>query len=203
MPNPYSNRPIVPPGFPPIGMAHVSPQKRPALSPREYQARLDRLRVQDCLWARMGVTQIARHLGKDKAWVSRTIQRLQNEQATAYRTPREAELIGEHMGQLDSLLADTMAAVRRGEKGKTQLAAIRTAADLLRQKGEYQMSVGFVQNRERGAKGGKEMSEPERWKLITEQLPPSAIEAIKRITSVVSPWKKALRERRAAAAKAN
>ena len=107
------------------------------------------------------------------------------------------------MGQLDSLLADTMAAVRRGEKGKAQLAAIRTAADLLRQKGEYQMSVGFVQNREREAKGGTDQTELERWNAITEQLPPSAIEAIKRITSVVSPWKKALKERRAAAARAN
>ena len=71
------------------------------MSPREYAARLDLLRVQDCLWARMKPTAIARKLGKDKAWVSRAIARIREEQATAFQSPTERELTKEHLAQLD------------------------------------------------------------------------------------------------------
>ena len=81
------------------------------MSPREYQARIDRLKVQDCLWARMKPSEIARSLGKDKAWVSRTIQRLEKERETVYRSPKAETLIEENIEQLDSLLARAFAAV--------------------------------------------------------------------------------------------
>ena len=69
----------------------------------------------------MKPSEIARHLGKDKAWVSRTIQRLENERGTVYRSPKAEELIEENMGQLDSLLARAFAALRRDSTGTERI----------------------------------------------------------------------------------
>lgn len=156
------------------------------MSPREYQARLDLLRVQDCVWARMKPAEIARKLGKDKAWVSRAIQKLETERASAYRSAEERDLIGENLRQLDSLLAKALAAAHGGKDAKTQLAALRTAADVLRQKADYEMAVGLVQgHRERGSGGTGGFVERERtaravefYECVQEELPQSAVAAI-------------------------
>lgn len=162
-------------GNPPVGMAHVSPRQRPSTLPREYAARLDRLRVQDCIWARMKPAEIARQLGKDKAWVTRTIQGLETEGETAYRSPKEMELVGGNLAQLDSLLASALSIGHRQKDAKTRIAAIRVAADLLRQKSEYEIAVGFVHKREARADGdGQGMTV----KMIHEEIPESAVMAI-------------------------
>ncbi len=180
MPNPYSNRPIVPPGYrePFTGAVYARPAKRPSMSPREYQAWLDRLKVQDCLWARMKPSEIARSLGKDKAWVSRTIQRLEKERQTVYRSPKAEALIDENMAQLDSLLARAFAAVRSESKSKGQLAALRTAADIVRQKAEYEMAVGRVERGVRSAQLEAETRDAELAEYAQENLPLSAVTAI-------------------------
>lgn len=202
MDSPYSNRPVVPKGYRPFGMAQVSPRKRPSMSPREYQAWLDRLNVQDCLWARMKPSEIARHLGKDKAWVSRTIQRLEKERETVYRSPKAAELIEENMGQLDSLLARAYAAMRRDSTAKGQLSAIRTAADVLRQKAEYQMAVGLVQRRERAENGGEESQDEALMEYVQEHLPLGAVTAIIEKLALSEEERKQEQEKRQAKARA-
>lgn len=147
------------------------------MSPREYQARIDLLRVQDYLWARMKPADIARKLGKDKAWVTRAIQKLESERATAYRSPEERQLISENVRQLESLLAKALAISHGGSDVKTQLAAIRTAADVIRQKSEYEMVVGFVQRRgEQGAGDAeKDRQDAESWRSLRETHPPEAV----------------------------
>lgn len=127
------------------GMSHISPRKRPSESPRAYAARLDLMHVQDCLWARMRPSEIARKLGKDPGWVSRAIQKLESERETAFRSPAEEELIQHNLGQLDSILAKAFALAHGETDPKTQLTALKTAADVLRQKTEYEMSIGSVQ----------------------------------------------------------
>ena len=145
------------------------------MSPREYQARLDLLRVQDCLWARMKPAEIARKLGKDKAWVSRAIQRLETERATEYRSPREAELIGDNVRQLESLLSSALAVAQREKDAKTHLAAIRTAADLLRQKADYEISVGFVQKHDARENAESRNASVELLHYVKEELPEDAV----------------------------
>lgn len=144
------------------------------MSPREYAARLDLLRVQDCLWARMKPTAIARKLGKDKAWVSRAIARIRDEQATGFQSPTERELTTEHLAQLDSLIAKAIAETEG--TGKARLAALRVAMEALRQKSDYQLAIGLVQRREPKPKegGGLGMS----LESLREELPESAVRAI-------------------------
>jgi hypothetical protein len=126
----------------------------------------------------MKPAEIARKLGKDKAWVSRTIARLETEQATDYRSPKEAELVGENLRQLESLLASALAAAQREKDGKTHLAALRTAADLLRQKTEYEITVGHIQRREKREDVEKSEVATEFYEGIQEDLPESAVMAI-------------------------
>ena len=80
-------------------------QKRPSISPRKYAAKIDLLRVQDCLAARMKPCEIARHLGKDKAWVSRAIRKLLSEKETAYFTNAERAALEENNRDFDRLIA--------------------------------------------------------------------------------------------------
>jgi len=93
----------------------------------------------------MRPSEIARKLGKDPGWVSRAIQKLESERETAFRSPAEEELIQHNLGQLDSILAKAFALAHGETDPKTQLTALKTAADVLRQKTEYEMSIGSVQ----------------------------------------------------------
>lgn len=163
------------PRNPPVGMSRVTPRQRPSMSPREYQARLDLLHVQDCLWARMKPAEISRKLGKDKAWVSRAIQRLETERQTEYRSPREADLIGDNLRQLESLLSGALAVAQREKDAKTHLAALRTAADLLRQKSEYQITIGYVCQRDAREDAEKQRKQRELNEYVQEHLPEEAV----------------------------
>ena len=106
------------------------------------------MKVQDCLWQRMKPSQIARHLGKDKAWVSRAIRKLEDERATACHTPEESQLVRKNIAQLESLVATAMRIAGEQKDSRGRLAAIRTAAEVLRQRNEYQIAVGHVQRRD-------------------------------------------------------
>lgn len=128
--------------------SHSPPkQKRPSVSPRKYEATLDLLRVQDCLAARMRPCEIARHLGKDPAWVSRTVRKLLSEKATAYATDAERATLEEMRRDYDRLIATAMEMKETGsDKGK--LAAIQTASAALRAKHDFLIKTGLVQLRD-------------------------------------------------------
>ena len=117
------------------------------MSPREYAAKIDLLRVQDCLAARMKPCEIARHLGKDKAWVSRTIRKLLAEKATAYASISERATLEEMRRDFDRLISTAM---ELGETGsdKAKLAAIQAAGIVLRAKQDFLVKTGQIQIRD-------------------------------------------------------
>lgn len=97
--------------------------------------------------ARMTVSEIARRMKKDKSWVSRTIKKLQMERTTEHQSPKERELVVRNHAILESLLSKALTASERGT-AKEKLAGAKLALDVMRQKSEYELSVGLVQHRD-------------------------------------------------------
>lgn len=153
-------------------LSRITPSKRPAISPRAYKANLDRLKVQDCVFARMRPSEIARHLGKDKGWVSRVIKSLEKDKATTFRRPEELPLVRDNLARLESLLAKAMRLVNVERDSKRKLAAMRVASDMVRQLGEYQIAIGLVGRRDRKSSVHRLGELPEG---ISEELPFEAV----------------------------
>ena len=128
--------------MPHTGLATISPSQRPSQSPRDYQARLDRLRVRDYVAARMGVAEIARRMRKDKAWVSRTIRKLREENQDFLETAEGQQLVHENLSYFESLVAKARGEVERASSRAEAIAALRVAGNLLQQKANYELVTG-------------------------------------------------------------
>lgn len=87
--------------------------------------------------------EIARRMGKDPAWVSRSIRIVQDDFTTVYQRPEEKEMADDHLARLESLYAKAMRIAEDGE-GMAQAAAIRTAAAIMRDKMQFLQFVGLV-----------------------------------------------------------
>lgn len=96
--------------------------------------------------------EIAQIMGKDAAWVSRTIREIQADFATVHATPNESAIIRENLARWESLLADALRNLQNST-GYARISALRVAAEIHRQKAEYQISVGWVANRRYGDVG--------------------------------------------------
>lgn len=114
------------------------------MSPRSYQARVDLCRVWDLMLQGRSQAEIARIMGKDAAWVSRSVKRLQADTSLAFHRPKESEMANEHLARLESLYSKALAMVEDSE-GMAQVAAIRTAGTLLREKMQFLQFVGLMQ----------------------------------------------------------
>ena len=114
------------------------------MSPRQYAARIELLRVQDCIAARMTPAEIARHLKKDRAWVSRAIRKLQAERRAAYSTDAEQAAIDETNRDFDRLLIAAMAIHESAGATSKGLAAIRAAGEALQEKVRFQLATGQI-----------------------------------------------------------
>lgn len=112
------------------------------MSPREYNALLDRLRVKDYVAARMTVSEIARRMRKDSAWVSRTIRRLREESIGFIGTPAGQLLVHENIQQYESLVAKALGEVEKASNAAERNAALRVAGNLLRSKSDYELATG-------------------------------------------------------------
>jgi hypothetical protein len=128
--------------MPRTGLSNISPSQRPAQCPRDYQAMLDRLRVRDYVASRMTVSEIARRMRKDKAWVSRAIRTLREESQCFADSPEGQATIQENIRRFESLVANALGEVERASSVAERVAAIRVAGNLVRQKGEYEMVTG-------------------------------------------------------------
>jgi DNA-binding MarR family transcriptional regulator len=128
--------------MPRTGLATITRTQRPSQSPRDYQARLDRLRVKDYVAARMSVTEIARRMRKDKAWVSRTIRQLREENQGFIETTEGRKLVEENLADFESLVARARAEVERAPTPIAAIAALRVAGNLLQQKANYELVTG-------------------------------------------------------------
>lgn len=126
------------------------PRKRAAgMSPRSYQALLDRCQLWDLVCMRTPQVEIAQIMRKDAAWVSRTIREIQADFATVHATPNESATIRENIARWESLFAEALRNLRNSS-GYSRISALRVAAEIHRQKAEYQISVGWVANRRYG-----------------------------------------------------
>lgn len=119
------------------------------LSPRAYQALLDRRKLWQLVCMETPQVQIAQMMGKDPAWVSRTVQEIKADFSTVHATPNESSIIRENLAQWESLLAEALRNVHNST-GYSRISALRAAAEIHRQKAEYEISVGWVVNRRYG-----------------------------------------------------
>lgn len=128
--------------MPRSGLAAITPSQRPSQSPREYQARLDRLRVRDYVAARMGVTEIARRMKKDKGWVCRAIRQLRVENQDFLETAEGQRLIQDNLSYFESLVAKARGEVEKASNPAEAIAALKAAGNLLQQKANYELVTG-------------------------------------------------------------
>ena len=82
-------------------------------------------------------------MGKDAAWVCRTVKKLQEDGSLVFHRPKESEMVDEHLARLESLFSKALAMVENCE-GMAQVAAIRTASTLLRDKRDFLQFVGLM-----------------------------------------------------------
>lgn len=90
--------------------------------------------------------EIAAEMGKDAAWVSRSIRRIQEDFSTLYGTPDEKRLVRENIARLQNLYAAALKEAFSSD-GFKRISALRLAAEIQRQLNEYQVTVGWVGNR--------------------------------------------------------
>lgn len=86
---------------------------------------------------------IARLMSKDAAWVCRTVKKLQTDTSPIFNRPKEEEMVDEHLARLESLYSKALTMIEDSE-GMAQVAAIRTASTLLRDKRDFLEFVGLV-----------------------------------------------------------
>src|SRR5258705_13973249 len=83
------------------------PRKQVAgMSPRAYQALLDRCELWDLVCRRTPQAEIAQIMGKDPAWVSRTVKQIQADFSTVQATPNESGIIQENLVRWETIYAD-------------------------------------------------------------------------------------------------
>src|SRR4051812_10789641 len=97
------------------------------LSPRAYQALLDRRKLWDLVCMQTPQVQIAQMMGKDPAWVSRTIQEIQADFTTVHATPNESAIIRANIARWESLLAEALKNIHTSA-GFARISALRAAA---------------------------------------------------------------------------
>ncbi len=113
------------------------------LSPRALEARRDLLRVHDLLMTGRKQSEIAAAMGKDPAWVSRTIRRIQQDPVLLYSSPNIQTVVQDQLASLDALIRVSLDHVG-ATHGSTKTGALRLAADLLKEKNSYLEKVGML-----------------------------------------------------------
>jgi hypothetical protein len=143
------------------------------MSPRAYQALLDRCDLWDLVCRRTTQAEIAQIMGKDPAWVSRTLKQIQADFSTVQATPNESGIIRENLVRWETIYADArrLAAV---SEGFNRISALRVCAEVLRHKAEYEVTVGWVANRRSDANGARGPT----WEEVSESVSQEDLETI-------------------------
>jgi len=118
------------------------------MSNREYETRRDLLELHTLLDSGMRPVDIAREMGKDPAWVSRSTRRLRQDPTLAFRTPQEGEVIVQTEARMELLYQQTFREAMSCT-GQARVAAIRVAGSMLRQLTDYRVRVGLLEERKR------------------------------------------------------
>jgi len=115
---------------------------------RAYETRRDLLELHTLLDSGMRPVDIAREMGKDPAWVSRSTRRLRQDPTLAFRTPQEGEVIVQTEARLELLYQQAFRAAMSCT-GQARIAAVRVAGSMLRQLTDYRVRVGLLEERKR------------------------------------------------------
>ena len=87
--------------------------------------------------------EIAHELGKDPAWVSRSIKEINTDFSKAFTTPEESRLISERLLKLHTLYSEAMNTAH-ASSGHVRISALRLASEILHQEASFEMAVGLV-----------------------------------------------------------
>ena len=125
-------------------LAQTAPNRRPqAFSPRAYQARLDLCHVYDFLSQGKRPAEIARAMGKDPAWVSRAIKKLQQDPSTIFETPTQKRAIQEQLARFELLRSKALCLAGSTDENK-QLQAIRLANSIIADEQKFLQYIGVI-----------------------------------------------------------
>jgi hypothetical protein len=94
-------------------------KRRAGLTPRAYQARLDLCRLRNLVCMRKSQAEIAQTMGKDPAWVSRSIKRMHSDFSILHATPDENRLIWENLSVLAVKKPGRRVPPRSAREGRT------------------------------------------------------------------------------------
>ena len=84
-------------------------------------------------------------MGKDPAWLSRTIRELQADFATVHATPNESGIIRENLARWESLLAEALRNLHNSTCSAL-VSALRLAAEIQLLSSDYHIIVVLVGN---------------------------------------------------------
>jgi len=125
-------------------MAHITPKKRPdTITPRAFQKRLDLCKLWGLVCRGKTQAEIAQEMGKDPAWVSRSIKEITADFSKAFATPEESRLISERLLKLHTLYSEALNTAL-ASSGHVRIGALRLASEILHQEASFEMAVGLV-----------------------------------------------------------
>ena len=120
-----------------------TPQKRRTLSLRAVNARRDLLKVHDLILLGKKQCEIAAMLGKDAAWVSRTVRSIHQDPALIYSAPDTQSAVSEQLAGHEALIRMAMEHAGKSDGGN-KTAALRLVADMHQRRGEFLEKVGIL-----------------------------------------------------------
>lgn len=142
-----------------IPHSHDSPERRRAnisalpsprrsrvaggLSPRAYQARVDASRLWDLKLQGRSSAEISRMMGKDPAWVCRTLKKIESDFSAVFHRPKEAEFVNDHLAKMDLVFSKALK-VAEDTEGMAKVAALRTVNTILQNRMQFLQHVGMV-----------------------------------------------------------
>jgi hypothetical protein len=119
----------------------------------------------DLVCRRTPQAKIAQIMGKDPAWVSRTVKQIQADFSTVQATPNESGIIRENLVRWETIYADARRVAAVSE-GFARISALRVCAEVLRNKAEYEVTVGWVANRRADKNGARGPT----WEEVNESI---------------------------------
>lgn len=120
-------------------------QQRFGITQREYQAREDLLELHALLDSGLKPAQIARIMGKDPAWVSRSTRRLREDPALAFRSPVEGEIILQSLMRQETIYRQAMRGASECE-GSAKASLLKVATSVTKQTIDYSFRVGILEH---------------------------------------------------------
>lgn len=125
-------------------------RQRCGISQREYETREDMLELRALVDSGLRPAQIAREMGKDPAWVSRSIPRLRSDPALAFRAPVEGAIIVQVLERYETIYRQAIRGAAECD-GSAKAGLLKVAATVLKQNVDYLFRIGMLEHYSRPA----------------------------------------------------